>query len=133
MAEFKRVTDAFTTSPQIDLADVARAKADGYTLIIDNRPDGEEPSAPQSADVAKAAAAAGLDFVHIPVIGGPTPDQVARMRAAIDATDGKVLAYCRSGTRSINTWSLGQPEVGREKLVELGAAAGYDLSGVLPR
>jgi len=44
-----------------------------------------------------------------------------------------VLAYCRSGTRSINTWSLGQPEVGREKLVELGAAAGYDLSNVLPR
>lgn len=133
MADFRRVTDDFTTSPQIDLADVARAKADGFTLIIDNRPDGEEPSAPQSADVARAAAEAGLDFVHIPVVGGPTPDQVARMRAAIDAAEGKVLAYCRSGTRSINAWALGQGEKGRDALIELGAEAGYDLSGVLPR
>ena len=134
MADFRPVTDTFTTSPQIDLADVARAKADGVVLIIDNRPDGEEPSAPQSADIAAAAAEAGVEFVHIPVVGGPTPGQVAAMRAAIDrASGGKVLAYCRSGTRSINTWSLGQPEIGREKLVELGAAAGYDLSNVLPR
>lgn len=134
MAEFRRVTDTFSTSPQIDLADVAKAKADGVMLIIDNRPDGEEPAAPQSGDVAKAAAEAGIRFVHIPVVGGPTPEQVSAMRAAIDKTGGgKVLAYCRSGTRSINTWSLGQPEIGREKLVELGAAAGYDLSGVLPR
>lgn len=133
MAEFRRVTDTFSTSPQIDLADVARAKADGVVLIIDNRPDGEEPSAPQSADIAKAAGEAGIGFVHIPVVGGPTPDQVRAMRAAIDeAGAGKVLAYCRSGTRSINTWSLGQPEIGRETLVELGAAAGYDLSNVLP-
>lgn len=134
MAEFRRVTDTFTTSPQIDVADVAKAKADGVVLIIDNRPDGEEPSAPQSADIAKAAENAGIRFVHIPVVGGPTPDQVQAMRAAIDeAGGGKVLAYCRSGTRSINTWSLGQPEIGREKLVELGAAAGYDLSNILPR
>lgn len=133
MAEFKRVTDAFSTSPQIDIGDVAKAKAEGVTLIIDNRPDGEEPSAPQSADIEQAAKAAGIDFVHIPVVGGPTPEQVAAMREAIDGAGGKVLAYCRSGTRSINTWALGQGETGRDALIELGAAAGYDLSNVLPR
>jgi uncharacterized protein (TIGR01244 family) len=133
MAEFKHVTDEFSTSPQIDVADVARAKAQGVGLIIDNRPDGEDPAAPQSADIEAAAKAAGIAFVHIPVVGGATPEQVAAMRAAIDAADGKVLAYCRSGTRSINTWALGQDEKGRDALVELGAAAGYDLSNVLPR
>ena len=45
-----------------------------------------------------------------------------------------VLAFCRSGTRSIVTWSIGQAQAGerpRDELVALGAQAGYDLSGVL--
>ena len=46
------------------------------------------------------------------------------------------LAFCRSGTRSIISWSLGQLQAGarsREDLVQLGEAAGYDLSMALPR
>jgi uncharacterized protein (TIGR01244 family) len=49
--------------------------------------------------------------------------------------DGPVLAFCRSGTRSIVTWSLGEALSGaqdRDALVKLGREAGYDLSGVLP-
>ena len=45
-----------------------------------------------------------------------------------------VLAFCRSGTRSIVTWSLGQAASGartRDELVQLGRNARYDLSGVL--
>ena len=56
------------------------------------------------------------------------------MRKAVDAARGPVLAYCRSGTRSITTWSLGQALSGarsRGELVGLGRAAGYDLSGAL--
>ena len=53
----------------------------------------------------------------------------------MQAATGPVLAYCRSGTRSIITWSLGALGAGekrRSDLVELGEKAGYDLSGVLP-
>ena len=56
------------------------------------------------------------------------------MRDAIDSAGGPVLAYCRSGTRSITTWSIGQAMSGartRGELVSLGREAGYDLSGVL--
>jgi uncharacterized protein (TIGR01244 family) len=45
-----------------------------------------------------------------------------------------VLAFCRSGTRSIVTWSIGQATSGamsRGELTALGRQAGYDLSGVL--
>ena len=45
-----------------------------------------------------------------------------------------VLAFCRSGTRSIVTWSLSQATSGardRGELVSLGRQAGYDLTGVL--
>jgi uncharacterized protein (TIGR01244 family) len=134
MTDFRRVTDEFSVSPQIELADIAVAAAQGFTLVINNRPDGEQPGQPASADVEAAARAAGLDYVHIPVVGSPTPDQVEANRVAVAGADGPVLAFCRSGTRSIVTWSIGQAmsgERGRGELTGLGREAGYDLSGVL--
>ena len=78
-----------------------------------------------------AARAAGLDYVHIPVVGRPSGAQVEAMRAAVAGAQGKVLAYCRSGTRSITIWALGSDQP-RGTLVQLGAAAGYDLGAILP-
>ncbi|WP_332772557.1 TIGR01244 family sulfur transferase [Phenylobacterium sp.] len=136
MTEFRRVTDDLSVSPQIALDDLARAKSEGFKLVINNRPDGEDPSQPTSAEVEAAARALGLDYVHIPVRGGPTPDQVEANHLAVEQAGGPVLAFCRSGTRSIVTWSLGEFQADartRDELVELGAQAGYDLSGAFPR
>lgn len=134
MSDFRRVTDSLSVSPQVTAADMARAAAEGFALVINNRPDGEDPSQPSSAAIESAARAAGLDYLYVPVRGGPTPDQVETVRAAVAAAKGPVLAFCRSGTRSIVTWSLGQALAGadRQALVDQGLAAGYDLSGVLP-
>lgn len=134
MTDFRQVTDDFAVSPQISLDDIAAAADQGFRLVINNRPDGEQPGQPTSAEVEAAAKAAGLDYVHIPVVGQPTPDQVEANRVAIAGAEGPVLAFCRSGTRSIVTWSIGQAlsgERGRGELVSLGREAGYDLSGVL--
>jgi uncharacterized protein (TIGR01244 family) len=134
MAEFRKVTDDFSVAPQIDLSDLARAAEAGFKLVINNRPDGEAPGQPTSAEVEAAAKAAGLDYAFIPVRGGPTPEQVEQENAVLAKAPGPVLAFCRSGTRSIVTWSLGQAEIGkipRQELVDLGADAGYDLSAVL--
>jgi uncharacterized protein (TIGR01244 family) len=136
MSQFRRVTESLSVSPQITEADLAVAFAEGFTLVINNRPDGEDPGQPSGVVMEAAARAAGLDYVSIPVRGGPGPDQVEAMCAAIEAARGPVLAFCRSGTRSIVTWSLGQALSGkadRETLVAQGEAAGYDLSGILPR
>jgi uncharacterized protein (TIGR01244 family) len=131
MSDFRKVTETFWVSPQIDVSDVARAKALGFTLIINNRPDGEAPGQPTGAEIEAAALAAGIAYLAAPVIGGPGPAQVAAVRAGV-AGAAKTLAYCRSGTRSIMTWALGQatPE-NQTELARLGAAAGYDLSPVL--
>ena len=134
MTDFRKVTDAFTVAPQIELADMAAAKAAGFVLVINNRPDGESPDQPTSAEMEAAATAAGLAYAYIPVRGGPTPEQVDQELALLADTDGPVLAYCRSGTRSIVTWSIGQAMAGQQSrgdLINLGAEAGYDLSGVL--
>ena len=134
MSDFRRVTDEFTTAPQISVADVAEAARQGFKTIINNRPDGEDPAQPSAAEIEAAAKAAGLAYHHIPVRGGPTPEQVEATLAVLQEAEEPVLAFCRSGTRSIITWSLSQATSGalsRSELVGLGRAAGYDLSGVL--
>jgi len=134
MSDFRKVTDDFSVAPQIALSDAAKAKAEGFVLLINNRPDGEAPDQPSSDEMEAAAKAAGLAYVHIPVRGGPTPEQVETERQILAETKGPVLAYCRSGTRSIVTWSIGEALAetrSRQELIELGGNAGYDLSGVL--
>lgn len=135
MTDIRQVTPDFAVAPQLAPEDMAEAAARGFVLVINNRPDGETPDQPSSAEMEAAARAAGLDYAHIPVRGGPTSDQVDLNREAVDGAGGPVLAFCRSGTRSIVTWSLGQALAGRQDrqtLVDQGAAAGYDLTGVLP-
>jgi len=129
MANFRKVTENFAVSPQIAPADVAMAAEQGFVMIINNRPDGETPGQPSSREIASAARAAGLAYLHVPVSGRPTQDQVDETRSAVNACGGKVLAFCRSGTRSITTWALGAP-LSRDDLIGLAAAAGYDLSGL---
>lgn len=135
---FIPLADNIDVSPQISLDQVAAAKAQGVTMIINNRPDGEDPSAPQGTDIAAAAAAAGIDYVAIPIThAGFSAPQVDAMIAALDkaeASGGKVLAYCRSGTRSTLLWSLARAKQGQSPadLSKLAANAGYDLSPVRP-
>ncbi len=134
MADFRKVTETFSVAPQITLDDLPAAAAAGFTLVINNRPDGEVPGQPASDQVKAAAEAAGLDYAFIPVVGGPSAEQVDEERAIIAAAKGPVLAYCRSGNRSIITWSLGQARSGarsRDELIRLGAALGYNLAPVL--
>ena len=134
MTDFRRVDDRLSVSPQISPADVAQAKAQGFTTIVNTRPDGEAPDQPSSAEIEAAAREAGLNYAHIPVRGMPTPEQVEETRAAILNSEGPVLAFCRTGTRCINTWSIGERLAGgdRDELVRIGQTAGYDLSQVLP-
>lgn len=134
MSDFRRVTDALSVAPQISVADVAEAARQGFKTVINNRPDGEEPGQPASAEIAAAAKAAGLAYHHIPVRGGPGPGEVEATQMVLQEAEEPVLAFCRSGTRSIITWSICQATSGamdRGELVGLGRAAGYDLSGVL--
>lgn len=133
MAEFRSVTADFSVSPQIEIEDLARARSLGFALVINNRPDGESADQPAAADIEAAARAQGLDYVHIPVVGRPTPEQAADVARA--ASGRPTLAFCRSGTRSIMAWALGELAAGaksRGELLALATGAGYDLSGVLP-
>ena len=134
MADFRKVTDDFSVAPQIGPDALAEAADLGFRLVINNRPDGEAPGQPTSAQMQAAAEAAGLGYVHVPFVGRPSPEQIQAVREAVAGADGPVLAFCRSGTRSITAWSLGQAEAGVRspgELIGLAANAGYDLSAAL--
>ncbi len=128
------LTGSFTASPQIDPSDAAEIARQGYTTIINNRPDGEEFGQPASADIAAAATAAGLSYVHIPIRGGAAADaDITAMADAISGAGGPVFAYCRSGTRSTILWALSQAAtIAPETLLAAAAKGGYDVSGLAP-
>jgi len=134
MPDIRSVTPDFAVAPQISPQDFAELAAAGFKRVISNRPDAEVPPALSSATMAAAAQAAGLDYVYVPVVGMPSAGAVEAIFAAVQDAGGPVLAYCRSGTRSITAWAIGQASHGgaaADELIALGRGAGYDLSGVL--
>ncbi|MHA7820408.1 MAG: protein tyrosine phosphatase family protein [Erythrobacter sp.] len=135
MAEFRTLSDTMLASPQISVDDLAEAKAANVTMVINNRPDGEDPSAPQGAEIESAAAQAGMLYRAIPIgHSGFSEVQVDEMVRAMDEAGGRVLAYCRSGTRSTLLWALAQAKLGADpdSIAASAMAAGYDVSPVRP-
>ncbi len=135
MSDFRQLTENVMVSPQLALGDIAAAAALGVATIVNNRPDGEEPGAPQGDDIAAAAAAAGLNYVAIPIgHSGFSEPQVDAMIAALDQAEGPILAYCRSGTRSTLLWALAAAKQGEspDTIARTAAQAGYDIGPVRP-
>jgi uncharacterized protein (TIGR01244 family) len=135
MSDFRRLSDTVFASPQIALADVAAAKADGVTLIVNNRPDGESDDQIPGSAIEAEARAHGLDYIAIPVThAGFSHPQVAALAEALQGATGAVLAYCRSGTRSALLWALARASLGDdpEALTAAARTAGYDVSPVRP-
>lgn len=133
MSQIRPVTPDFAVAPQLGPQDLSRAAAAGFCAVIKNRPEGEAPDQPSEGAIQSAAAAAGLAYHALPFQGPPSRDTAAAMAAILAAAQGPVLAYCRTGTRSIMVWAAAQALTGAKspaELLALAAEAGYDLSGM---
>ncbi|WP_445943378.1 TIGR01244 family sulfur transferase [Roseicyclus sp.] len=133
--DLRQITDSYSVAPQLAPTDMAALADAGFTTVICNRPDGENPGPLQAASMQAAAEAAGLHFVFNPVIGGQmTMDNVEEQRDAIDAADGPVIAYCASGNRSTLVWALGQAgDLPTDEIITRGEAWGYQLAWLRPQ
>jgi uncharacterized protein (TIGR01244 family) len=133
MTRFIPLDDDTIVAGQIRPEDMAAIAAAGVTLIVNNRPDHEEPGQPTTADLRAAAEAAGLTYRDIPVAGGIAPRQIAAACEALDEGEGKTLFFCRSATRSTYLWALARASRGADpsELVRWAAAAGYDLAPII--
>lgn len=132
MADIRRVTDDFAVAPQITEADVEAIAAAGFKTIVANRPDGEGGvDQPRMGAIRAKAESLGLTFAALPFSGAPTPEIVERMSNILNQAPQPVLAYCRTGTRSITAWALVHSGQGAaEDVIDAAAGAGYDLSSV---
>ena len=119
-------------SGQIRPEDVAGLREQGIAMVINNRPDGEEADQPAGAEIEAAAEEAGLDYRYIPIQRGIGPADVEEMHEAFGETDGKVLAFCRSGTRSALAWAVARRREGMsiDEIEKAAASAGVDLAPV---
>lgn len=131
--DIRPLTETFWVAPQIAPEDVREAATKGVKLIINNRPDGEEPGQPVGAEIEAEANKAGLAYVAIPIRGGNISESdLDAFDAALAKAKGVVLAYCRSGTRSTTLRAFARARAGEDIDVILreAAEAGYDLSGL---
>lgn len=120
-------------APQIAVDSLAAYGDAGVVVVISHRPDDEDPGQPSAAEMADAAAAAGLRFVHAPVRGLPDAAAVTATAAVLAALEHheRVLMFCRSGARSAMAWALAMRSLGHgepDQLRDAAARAGYDLS-----
>lgn len=123
----RQLDERTLVSSQIAPEEVARLAERGVTMLINNRPDGEEPGQPLASEIENAATRAGIDYRFVPIIRGIGPAEVEEMQKALrSAAPGKLLAFCRSGTRSALSIAVAQREEGatseevQRRLIEAG-------------
>jgi len=106
------LTPDFAVSAQLSADDFAWVSAQGFKTVLNNRPDGEGGGAqPLSSGLEKAAKAAGLQYVYLPVVSGAmTPAQIQTMRDVLATSAKPMLAFCRSGARSAQLFGLAQSQ-----------------------
>lgn len=137
MVEARKISETFAAAGQIRPTDMSYLAEQGYTTVINNRPDGEEgPLQPSSDENRRAAEALGLRYHYLPMTPELlTPEMVEQFHKALQESEGPVLAHCKSGTRCAVLWALAETaREGRDIDTVLGetAQAGYDLSRMRP-
>jgi uncharacterized protein (TIGR01244 family) len=125
----RKLDDHTSVCGQVAPDDVASLAEQGVTMLVNNRPDGEDPDQPRAAEIEAAATAAGITYRFVPVRYGIGPAEIEPMRAAIrEAGEGTLLAFCRSGNRSALTWALAKRAEGAsaDEVAQRVSQAGFD-------
>src|SRR5579875_1168210 len=101
-------------SGQVAASEISSLAAMGVTILVNNRPDGEDHGQPRSTEIELAALGESLAYRFVPIGRGIGPSEVEAMRASLrQARGGKLLAFCRSGTRSALALALALRAEGR--------------------
>lgn len=133
--DIRQITPRYSVTPQISVEDLPAIKAAGFTRVICNRPDEENPPSHQAAAIEAAAKEQGVDFIFLPLSHQTmTPDNIAKQADLAETAGGPVLAYCASGTRSTVAWALGQAgKMSADDILTTTAKAGYMLNQLRPQ
>ena len=100
----KTLTPKVSVAGQMSADEIRALAAEGYSTVICNRPDGEEPGQPAGAEIQTAAEAAGLAYRAVPISGRPGPEQARAQAEAAPVVDEACMAWLtRQGHRPVRT------------------------------
>jgi uncharacterized protein (TIGR01244 family) len=111
MKPLTQIDNNFSSSPQIDVDDLAEIKAAGFKSVICNRPDDEDGGAhADHALLESTAKTLGLEFFYLPVVPGQMSEaHVSQFKIAMETLPGPVLGYCRLGMRAKTLYQRANP------------------------
>ena len=72
----RRLDDKMMVCGQVAPHEVAGLAEQGITVLVNNRPDGEETGQPLAGDIEDAAAKAGIRYHFVPIIRGIGPADI---------------------------------------------------------
>ncbi|MGO7052883.1 bifunctional sulfur transferase/dioxygenase Blh [Rhizobium ruizarguesonis] len=126
------ISEKLSVSPQPSIEDIQSLRDKGFKALINNRPDDEDPSQPGTQAESQEAKHCGLSYAFVPVTAGTiTEADIRAFQRAVDKSDGPVFAHCKTGTRSLSLYLIGEVLDGRmpaDEVVEFGRSRGFDTS-----
>ena len=124
-----QLTESLSVAAQITTQDIPNLAAQGFTVVVCNRPDDEVPGQTTMDEIEAACNADDIIFVRYPVdaMNFPGPD-IEGLGALFDDPGQSVLAYCRTGTRCANLWVTSQSGDSQAAAVQTAREIGFDLS-----
>lgn len=133
--QLKQVNTEFWVADQITAQDIELIAARCIKTVFCNRPDGEGPDQPNVIEIEQALKPYGIEIQYLPVVSGKvTDEQAEEFKQLYLQAQKPLLAYCRSGTRSITLWALSQvADQTLDQMLLTAKTLGYDLQGVVPR
>ncbi|HET8710158.1 MAG TPA: TIGR01244 family sulfur transferase [Spongiibacteraceae bacterium] len=107
LEQLSQLTADLWVGPQVQAADFSAIAAKGFRTVINARPDREASDQPGSDELAVAAAKAGITYEYLPVIPNQiSPQDVEKFAQHLKALPKPILAFCRTGNRCSQLWSL---------------------------
>jgi sulfide:quinone oxidoreductase len=131
--QLKPVNEKFLVADQITLDDLNTIAAQGIRTLICNRPDSELTDQPMFAEVSERARQLGITAHYLPVVHATiNSGDVRKFTALLQTADEPVLAFCRSGLRSMTLWSLSRMQQGEDTTTVVSQAknSGFDFSNM---
>lgn len=124
------ISEKLCVSPQPSVEDIRSLRDQGFKSLINNRPDNEDTSQPNTRVERQEAKHCDLSYAFIPVTADTiTEADVRAFQRAVDESDGPVLAHCQTGKRALNLYLIGEVLDGSmsvDKVVEFGRSRGFD-------
>ncbi len=102
--QIQKLTEQYSVSEQIEVADISRLVSEGVEVIVCNRPDFEVADQPEFNTIKNSAEELGIQAIWIPFSASDLTIEKVNAFSELLKTGKKIHGYCRSGNRSTVIW-----------------------------